>query len=116
MNQLNYKEVADEFIRINNLESDGIVENPIEFSEKLSIFLSEKTGKTFWGSEVLRNDMEYFGSSFQEDKLTPEKISRLKTSTINRVDVSVGIMSAIYCGDRAAIDKYVGQIMAEIAA
>lgn len=114
---MNHKKLAEEFLRLNGYTGDERVspEDEYSFSEKLALFLSEKTGRDFWGDPSLQEDMSYLGDKFGRE-LTPEEIQRMRTSSMTTISFSTLIMCAVYCGDRSAIDEYVGQIMAEIAA
>lgn len=114
---MDHKKLAEEFLRINGYTGDERIsqEEEYSFSEKLALFLSEKTGRDFWGDPSLQEDMSYLGDKIGRD-LTPEEIHKMRTSSMTTVRFGTLITCAIYCGDRTAIDKYVGQIMAEIAA
>lgn len=114
---MNHKKLAEEFLRLNNYNGDERVPEGEEysFSEKLAIFLSEKTGRDFWSDPSLQEDMSYLGDKFGRE-LTPEEIHKMRSSSLTTVKFGTLITCAIYCGDRSAIDEYVGQIMAEIAA
>lgn len=114
---MDHKKLAEEFLRINGYTGDERIspEEEYSFSEKLALFLSEKTGRDFWGDPSLQEDMSYLGDKFGRE-ISPEEIERLGRSSLTTVKFGTLITCAIYCGDRAAIDKYVGQIKAEIAA
>lgn len=115
---MNHEKLAEEFLRTNNYTGDERISPGEEysFSEKLALFLSEKTGRDFWSDPSLQEDLSYLGDHFREEDITPEVIEKLRLSSMVTVRSSTLIMCAVYCGDRAAIDKYVGQIKAEIAA
>lgn len=114
---MDHKKLAEEFLRINGYTGDERItpEEEYSFSEKLALFLSEKTGRDFWRDPSLQEDMSYLGDLFGKD-LTPSEINKMRSSSLTTVKFGTLITCAIYCGDRAAIDEYVGQIMVEIAA
>lgn len=115
---MNHIELAEEFLRLNGYTGEEKISEGEEysFSEKLALFLSEKTGRDFWGDPSLQEDMSYLGDHFRGEDITPEVIEKLRRSSMATVRSSTLIMCATYCGDRAAIDEYIGRIKAEIAA